>query len=426
MLDIVAVILGGGQGNRLFPLTRERAKPAVPFAGKYRLIDVPVSNCINSGINQMYVLTMFQSASLNSHLASAYRFDSFSKGFAHVLAAEQTRSGGTWFQGTADAVRQSLLHIADTPSRNILILSGDHLYRMDYSEFHQELVQAKADLALAVKPVTRVEAPDLGLLKIDETGRIIRFEEKPETEEALNEMMVDTTTLGLSPKAAEHRPCLASMGIYLFNTETLTELLMADPAQTDFGKHIIPGAIASHHVQAFCFKGHWADIGTVRSYYQANMDLVQPLPAFNLFDPDMPIYTHLQFLPGAKLNRASVEGSILSEGCIIEGAMVRDSILGLRTCVRPGATIEQSYIIGADTYQPGLKPGETPAPFIGIDQGAYVTRAIVDKNASIGAGAQLVNRENLQEYDDPEERFYIRDGIIVVPKNAVIPEGFVL
>ncbi len=425
MEEMVAVILGGGKGTRLFPLTRERSKPAVPLAGKYRLIDIPVSNCINSGVYQMHVLTMYQSASLNSHLTAAYRFDAFSRGFVQVLAAEQTDTSDEWFQGTADAVRQSFRHIMDRPSRNILILSGDHLYRMDYRDFLKVHHRTQADLSIAVKPVTRQEAPELGLLKIDKTGRIVKFVEKPSTDEALEDMRVDTTTLGLSSKAAEKRPFLASMGIYLFEAKTMQAALFEDPSKIDFGKHVIPSAIDKFHVQAFCFDGYWADIGTVSAFYEANMDLIHPLPQFNLFDPDMPIYTNTRYLSGAKLNRASVEAALLCEGCIVEGAMVRESILGVRSRVRPGSTIESSLIMGADFYQAGAKSEEPPPPFIGIGEGAYVRKAIVDKNASVGHGSQLTNRDNLDHYDDPEGRLYVRDGVIVVPKDARIPDGFV-
>jgi len=417
--DVVVVILGGGRGARLDPLTRRRSKPAVPIAGKYRLIDIPVSNCINSGMRQIYVITMFQSASLNNHLAAAYRFDQFSRGFVQVLAAEQTLSGGTWFQGTADAVRQCWIHIGNRPSERVLILSGDHMYRMDYSRFVAAHEESKADFCIAVMPVSREDAPELGILKVDETGRIVKFVEKPKTAEALDAMTSDTARFGLSAADAARRPFLASMGVYLFRTPILQSLLLADPAQTDFGKHIIPGAIAKHHVQAFCFNGYWADIGTVRAFYQANLDLVKPLPQFNLFDPFWPLYTNHRFLPGAKVNRASVEGSILCEGSIVDGAQVRDSILGVRSRVRPGATIDNSLIMGADYYQPG-----SVATPMGIGEGAYIKGAIIDKGAAVGRGAQLVNRENRDHYDDPEGRLYVRDGVIVVPKGAVVPDGF--
>lgn len=421
MHDTISVILGGGKGTRLFPLTKDRSKPAVPLAGKYRLIDIPVSNCINSGIMKIYVLTMYESASLNRHISNAFRFDAFSQGYVDILAAEQTREGGTWFQGTADAVRQSWKHIADkgVPGA-VLILSGDHLYRMDYREFKRVHDQANADFSIAVQPVTRAEAPELGLLKTDETGRIIQFAEKPQTDQELDAMMVDTTTFGLSPEEARKRPFLASMGIYLAKGTAMNELLHRDRSQTDFGKHIIPQAIVERHVQAYCFNGYWADIGTVGAFYEANLDLVRALPRFNLFDPLMPLYTHARYLPGAKINRASVEGALLCDGSIIDGGMVRDSLIGLRARVQPGATIEASYIMGGDYYQPN-----DGSPMMGVGEGSYIKRAIVDKNAAIGRGVQLVNRQNIETYDDPEGRFYVRDGIIIVCKNAIIPDGFV-
>jgi glucose-1-phosphate adenylyltransferase len=421
MKNIVAVILGGGQGSRLFPLTKDRSKPAVPIAGKYRLIDIPISNCINSEIRQIYVLTMFQSASLNAHVANTYRFDSFSRGFVSIIAAEQTHKGGTWFQGTADAVRQGWVHIHSRPSEHILVLSGDHLYRMDYADFSAAHEKSGADISIAVQPVTREEAPELGILKIDAHGRIVKFVEKPKTADALDAMRCDTTTFGLTPAQAAQRPYLASMGVYFFNTPVMDEVLKRDPKQTDFGKHIVPQAIAERHVNAYCFQGYWADIGTVGAFYEANLDLVRPNPKFDFFDPVAPIYTHARPLPGAKINHAQVEGSILCEGVLVEGATVVDSILGVRSRVWPGATLENSLIMGGDDYQSPTDRG----PRIGIGAGATVRRAIIDKDASIGAGAKLVNERNLKTHDDPNGQFFVRDGIIIVTKGGVIPEGFV-
>ncbi len=423
MENMVAVILGGGKGSRLFPLTKQRSKPAVGIAGKYRLIDIPISNCINSGITQMFVLTMYQSASLNNHISNAYRFDQFSKGFVQVLAAEQTAESSEWFQGTADAVRKTLPHLGHKKSNKglVLILSGDHLYRMNYRLFRDSHIRSNADISIAVMPVTREDAPELGVLKVDETGRITKFVEKPKTKEALDEMETDTSIFGLAPEEAAKRPFLASMGIYIFDPDTLSNLLMADPSRTDFGKEIIPQAIETHKMQAYCFDGYWADIGTIRAFYEANLDLVSPVPKFNLFDPTQPIYSNTRFLPGAKLNRASVEAAVLCDGTIVEGATVRDSILGTRSRVWHGAVIEESLIMGADFYQHGDDPG----PQIGINEGAYLKRCIIDKNASIGRYVQMVNRQGHNDYDDPEGRFHVRDGIIIVVKDAVIPEGFV-
>ncbi|UCF77813.1 MAG: glucose-1-phosphate adenylyltransferase [Candidatus Eiseniibacteriota bacterium] len=420
MKEITAVVLGGGRGTRLFPLTKDRSKAAVPFAGKYRMIDIPISNCINSEIRRIYVLTMYQSASLNSHIANTYRFDHFSTGFVGILAAEQTASGGTWFRGTADAVRQEWIHIGNYPSIHTLILSADHLYRMDYSELKDFHVDSGAAVTVAAYPVTREEAREVGVLKIDGAGRILDFVEKPESQDVIRQMETDTTLFGLSPEEAKRRPLLASMGIYLFDTPVLEELLKRDLAQTDFGRHIIPEAIRDLDVGAFCFKGYWTDIGTVRAFYEANMELVSHLPAFSLFDPLMPIYTHPRFLPGAKLNRASVECAVLCEGAIVDGAVVRDSILGVRARVRPGARIESSLVMGADFYQAGNSPG----PLIGIGEGSHVRRAIIDKNSSIGRDVRLLNESRVEQYDDPEGQFYVRDGIIVVVKGSVIPDGF--
>lgn len=421
MGNTVAVILGGGKGTRLYPLTKVRSKPAVSVAGTYRLIDIPISNCINSDINQIYVLTMYQSASLNNHISGAYRFDAFSKGFVQVLAAEQTAESTEWFQGTADAVRKAMPHLNYKKNNvdHVLILSGDHLYRMDYRDFRKTHVEKKADISIAVMPVSRQDAPELGVLKVDETGRIIKFVEKPKTQKLLDEMETDTTIFGLTKEQAKERPYLASMGIYIFDPETLSNLL-ADPKRTDFGKEIIPQAIETHRMQAYCFQGYWADIGTIRAFYDANLDLVKPVPQFNLFDPENPIYTNTRFLPGAKMNQASVEGSLLCHGSIIEGATVQGSIVGVRARICQGATIQNSLIMGADYYQ---EPNETP--LIGINEGAIIKRCIIDKNASIGKRVILQNSQNLEEYDDPEGRFYVRDGIIIVAKDAVIPDGFV-
>jgi glucose-1-phosphate adenylyltransferase len=423
MDNMVAVILGGGKGSRLFPLTKHRAKPAVSIAGKYRLIDIPISNCINSGITQMYVLTMYQSASLNNHISNAYRFDHFSRGFVQVLAAEQTADSNEWFQGTADAVRKTLPHLGYKRGNVglVLILSGDHLYRMNYRLFRDAHIRSHADISIAVMPVTRQEAPELGVLKVDDAGRIVKFVEKPRTPEALDEMTTDTSIFGLSPEEAARRPFLASMGIYIFDPAILTEVLADDPPRADFGKEIIPQAIGKYRMQAYGFDGYWADIGTIRAFFDANMDLVSPIPKFNLFDPSQPIYSNTTHLPGAKVNEASVQAALLCNGAIVERATVRDSILGSRTLVRHGAVIEECLVMGADFYQHGDDPG----PRVGINEGAYLKRCIVDKNASVGRYAQLVNRQSHSAYDDPEGRFYVRDGIIVVAKEAAIPVGFV-
>jgi len=317
-------------------------------------------------------------------------------------------------------VRQAWVHINSRHSEHILILSGDHIYRMDYAAFSTAHNNSGADISIAVQPVTREEAPELGVLKIDAKGRIVKFVEKPKTAEALEAMRCDTTMFGLSKEEAEKRPFLASMGVYLFNTPVMNEMLHRDVAQHDFGKNIVPQAIAERHVNAFCFQGYWADIGTVGAFYEANLDLVRPEPKFNFFDPAMPIYTHARPLPGAKVNDARVQRSILCEGVVVEGGTVSDSILGVRAHVSKGAIIENSIVMGADYYQTAADT----APRIGIGEGAVLRRAIVDKDASVGAGARLINAQNLTHYDDPNQQFFIRDGILLVTKGGVIPAHF--
>jgi glucose-1-phosphate adenylyltransferase len=422
MDDITAVVLGGGTGTRLYPLTRNRSKPAVPLAGIYRLIDVPVSNCINSDINRIYVLTQFNSASLNNHISSTYRFDTFSRGFVEVLAAEQTLSSSDWFQGTADAVRQVMPHVADFKARDVLILSGDHLYRMDYREFAKHHRETGADITIAVYPVPRSKAPDLGILHADSEGWITEFMEKPRGSE-LSSMKTDTRSLGLSATEARRRPYLGSMGIYIFRAEALVECLGKDVSSIDFAREIIPDALKSMKVSAFVFDGYWEDIGTIRSFYDAHMELLAPVPKMNLFDADSPIYTHPRFLPGSKIRKGEIERSMVNAGCIIEKATIRHSIIGLRSRIGEGVEIEDSLIFGADFYEldrSRKKKGSVP---IGIGPRSVIRRAVIDKNVRIGSDVILENRRKLRKYDDPEERFFVRDGIIVVPKNAVIPDN---
>jgi glucose-1-phosphate adenylyltransferase len=421
MSDTTAVILGGGRGTRLYPLTRNRSKPAVPLAGNYRLIDVPVSNCINSGIDRIFVLTQFNSASLNQHVANTYRFGMFSRGFVEILAAEQTFSSTTWFQGTADAVRQAIPHVYDRQSRDILILSGDHLYRMDYRHFIAHHRNRDADLTIAVHPVTSAQAHQLGILRADGKGRIAEFREKPRGK-ALAEMRTDTCSLGLDSAESRRRPYLGSMGIYLFRSEVLRDILDRNPGAIDFAKEIMPDALSSLRVQAFLYEGYWRDIGTIRAFYDAHMDLLRPVPPMNLFDSAFPIYTHPRFLPGSKIRRSTFERSILNAGCIIDRAVVRHSIIGLRSRIGAGAVIEDSLVFGADLYQLERRSAREGTP-IGIGPRSVIRRAIVDKNARIGQRVVLKNARRLRTYDDPEERFFVRNGIIVVPKDAVLPDG---
>jgi glucose-1-phosphate adenylyltransferase len=426
--NVVAVILGGGAGTRLFPLTKERAKPAVPLGGKYRLIDVPVSNCINSGITQIFVLTQFNSASLNRHIARTYRFSSFSTGFVEVLAAEQRIDSPEWFQGTADAVRQMIPHIRDWHINTVLILSGDHLYRMDYRKFLQRHFETNADITVSVIPCRPDEAEGFGLLKADEAGRIIEFKEKPKGD-ALEAMRVDTTKFGLSEEESQKRPFLASMGIYVFNYERLIEFLREDESRVDFGKEIIPSAIEKYNVQAHLFKDYWEDIGTIRAFYDANLDLASPLPKFNFFNTDAPIYTRSRYLPPSKVHNCDIDNSMISEGCILNGVYARNSIMGLRSRVDKGSRIENSIIMGSDFFesieeiQKNMNRGVPP---IGIGQNTVIRRAIIDKNTRIGSNVQLVNRDNVETAEGENGCYYIREGIIIVPKNATVKDGTVV
>ncbi len=421
MEDVTAVILGGGRGTRLFPLTRSRSKPAVPLAGNYRLIDVPVSNCINSGVDRIYVLTQFNSASLNQHISRTYRFDTFSEGFVEILAAEQTLTSSDWFQGTADAVRQALPHLTHYPCRDILILSGDHLYRMDYREFVRHHRETGADISIAVSPVSSTRAPELGILHANAKGWISEFREKPKGA-ALRRMKTDTNALGLAAGEARKHPYLGSMGIYLFRLDVLREALTRDSGIIDFAKEVIPQALSRGKVGAFIYKGYWEDIGTIKSFYEAHMDLVAIQPKFNLFDAVFPLFTHPRFLPGSKVNMGNIRRSILNAGCIIDRATIADSIIGIRSVIGDGARIDRSLILGADGYDPpDRKIGRLPR--MGIGPGTVIHRAIVDTNVRIGRDVVLRNLRKHRHYDDPQKRLFVRDGIIVVPKGAVIEDG---
>ncbi|HEX7330178.1 MAG TPA: glucose-1-phosphate adenylyltransferase [Pyrinomonadaceae bacterium] len=425
---LLAVILGGGAGNRLFPLTQQRSKPAVPLGGKYRLVDIALSNCINSDILRTFVLTQYNSASLNRHIAQTYRFSQFSNGFVEILAAEQTPESPQWFQGTADAVRQVLPHIRDWGIDTLLILSGDHLYRMDYRQFLERHHETNADVTVSVIPCEPRSASEFGLLKTDETGRIVEFKEKPKGEDLLS-MQVDTTKLGLDANDAQRRPFLASMGIYVFKYEHLEQLLAEDPSWMDFGKHVIPAAIKSRHVQAYMFDGYWEDIGTIGAFYRANLDLTSKIPKFNLFDAEAPVFTRTRYLPPSKIEETEINDSIISDGCIINGAKINNSVVGLRSRISKGVQIDSSFLMGADYYQTfeemrsDLVKG---LPRVGIGEGTVIRRAIIDKNARIGKNARLLNEAGVAEVDGPGGAFFIRDSIIIVPKNAVIADGTVI
>ena len=429
MKRVLSIILGGGAGTRLYPLTKQRAKPAVPLAGKYRLIDIPVSNCINSELYKIYVLTQFNSASLNRHIARAYTFPGFTDGFVEVLAAQQTPENPNWFQGTADAVRQYIWLLEEWDVDEYLILSGDHLYRMDYRLFVQRHRETGADITLSVVPISERLASDFGLMKIDNAGRIIDFSEKPKGDD-LRQMQVDTTILGLTKEQAQQQPYIASMGIYVFKKQVLINLLKSSLTQTDFGKEIIPAAAKDLNVQAYLFNGYWEDIGTIEAFYDANMALTkQPYPPFSFYDEEAPIYTRSRYLPPSKLLDCQVTESIIGEGCILKRCRIQHSVLGVRSRIEEGCTIDDTLIMGADFYQPFAEEKSqhesTQIP-LGIGANSTIRRAIIDKNARIGCDVQIINKDRVQEAEKESQGFYIRSGIVVVLKNAVIKDGTVI
>jgi len=426
---VLGIILGGGAGTRLYPLTKLRAKPAVPLAGKYRLIDIPVSNCINSEIFKIYVLTQFNSASLNRHIARAYSFSGFTEGFVEVLAAQQTKDNPSWFQGTADAVRQYLWLLQEWEVEEFLILSGDHLYRMDYREFVQRHRETNADITLSVVPMDEKRASDFGLMKIDKKGRVVDFSEKPKGAE-LKKMQVDTTVLGLDAIQAKQSPYIASMGIYVFKKDVLIQLLNKSLEQTDFGKEIIPSSAKDYNVQAYLYNGYWEDIGTIEAFYDANLALTQqPQPPFSFYDEQAPIYTRARYLPPTKLLDSHITESMIGEGSIIKECRISHSVLGIRSRIEAGCIIEDTLVMGADYYEPfverqcSLDKENIP---MGIGADTTIRRAIIDKNARIGQNVKIINKDRVQEAEREKQGFFIRNGIIVVFKNAVIPDGTVI
>jgi glucose-1-phosphate adenylyltransferase len=419
--EIVAVIMGGGAGTRLFPLTKDRAKPAVPLGGKYRLVDIPISNCINSDLRRIFVLTQFNSSSLHRHIQESYRFDQFSPGFVEILAAQQTPESVAWYQGTADAVRQNLIHLANYPYRLALILSGDQLYRMNFRALIARHVATDAEVTIATLPVRPETARAFGIMQVASDGRIIRFVEKPSEPDVLASLRVEWAALGDTEQPVEPDCLLASMGIYLFEREVLRDAL--DGAEADFGKHVIPQLIASRRVFAYLHQGYWEDIGTIRAFYEANLDLCEPLPRFNFYDATAPVFSHARYLPPTKVIKSRVERSVIADGCIINDASIEHSLIGVRSRIEAGATIRDSLLMGNDYY-------ETPerarhgAPAMGIGHGTIIERTIVDKNARIGSGVRITPDEKPAELDG--RNFYVRDGIVVIPKNAVIPDGTII
>jgi|TARA_B100001250_G_C19816438_1_gene798691 glucose-1-phosphate adenylyltransferase len=422
MSRVLAVVMGGGQGARLFPLTLERSKPAVPLAGKYRLVDIPISNCINSRLNEVYLLTQFNSASLHRHISHSYKFDHFSRGFVEILAAEQTPTSDTWYQGTADAVRKNLNHLLNNDFEHLLILSGDQLYRMDFREIIASHIEKEAEVTVATIPVDRERAAGFGIMHNDETGRITRFVEKPDTDEALDSLRV---TKDPEDQKLGTDQYLASMGIYVFKRATLVELLKNE--QADFGKHIIPSAIDSHRVYSYTYKGYWEDIGTIRSFYEANLDMVSTIPKFNFFQMEMPIYTRPRFMPASKINGAAIDQAIISDGCIIDRSRISQSLVGIRCLLSPGCRVHRSVLMGADFYETDASKSDSKSkgiPLVGVGENTRIESAIIDKNARIGANC-VISPEGKPDHFDGEN-YYVREGIAIVPKGAVIPDGTIL
>ena len=412
----LAIIMGGGAGTRLFPLTKDRAKPAVPLGGKYRLVDIPISNCLNSGMRSIYVLTQFNSMSLHRHIQASYKFDNFSRSFVEILAAQQTPEASRWYQGTADAVRQNMRYFLERPFEFYLILSGDQLYRMDFRVLLHQHIRSGAEITLATKPVRREQASDFGIMLSGEDRRITRFVEKPKDLAVLDELKISGELLAGIQRQRDEELFQASMGIYVFNRDVLVECLQND--LVDFGKHVIPAAIENRNVGAFIFDGYWEDIGTIRAFYEANLDLTDIVPDYSFFEASAPIYTHPRFLPGSKINGAALRQSIISDGCIISDAHLDRCVVGIRSIIHSGATIRNSVVMGADYYEPDS--GGKIA--VGIGRNCVIDRAIIDKNARIADGAVITPEGKPDDFD--AENYYIRDGIVVIPKDATIPPGF--
>jgi glucose-1-phosphate adenylyltransferase len=417
--------MGGGQGKRLFPLTKERAKPAVPLAGKYRLVDIPISNCINSGLRRIYLLTQFNSASLHRHISQSYKFDHFSGGFVEILAAEQTYADASWYQGTADAVRKNGIHFRNHDWDYLLILSGDQLYRMDFRNIINQHVESDAEITIATIPVNRKEAQALGIMQMDESSRITRFVEKPKDPAVLDSLKIPTDwypRLGIEGNAELF---LGSMGIYVFNREVIFRLL--DNTLTDFGKDIIPQAIQTQRVFSSVFQGYWEDIGTIRAFFEANLDVTNELPRFNFFDMAAPIFSRPRFLPGSKINGAQIDHAVISDGCIINRAVIAHSIVGLRCFVGSGTVLNRTILLGSDYYESLasiVEHEKAGKPRIGVGVNTRIENTIVDKNARIGDNVVISPAGKPENVDHPD--YYIRDGIVIIPKSGVIPHGTVI
>lgn len=421
----IALILGGGRGTRLFPLTKIRAKPAVPLAAKYRLIDIPISNCINSGLNRAYVLTQFQSESLHRHLRQTYSFDHFSGGFVELLAAQETvEEGSDWYQGTADAVRKNLVHLEESWIEHVLILSGDQLYRMDFRDMMRTHIESGADATIAGIPVSRSDASALGIMQVDDSGQVRGFVEKPQTEEELATVRMDPSWIDERGIPSNGRDCLASMGLYIFNKSMMVDLLRST-SHEDFGKEVFPEAINSHKVQVHLFDGYWEDIGTIRAFYEANLSLASKAPPFDIRNRNAPIFSRPRYLPPTIIGDATIRGSLVADGCRIgDNVTIENSVIGLRTVIGDNVTIKDSVVMGADYIEPveSRLPGQLP---IGIGNNSVIAGTILDKNCRIGEGVKITNAKGVENQGE-DEPLQVRDGIPIVVKNGQIESGFTI
>jgi glucose-1-phosphate adenylyltransferase len=428
MHDVLSLILGGGRGTRLYPLTMLRSKPAVPIAGKYRLIDIPISNCINSGLNRIYVLTQFLSVSLHRHIGNTYKFDPFSRGFVEVLAAQQTNEAADWYQGTADAVRQQIRYVHEDGCRDVLILSGDQIYRMDFHKLITSHRDSKADITIAVLPVSSEQAANFGLVRLDDGGRVNGFVEKPKTPDEQAPWRTPAEWLERREIKSAGRPFLASMGIYLFTRDSLFRTLNEPPLATDFGKEIFPRSISKYHVQAHLFDGFWEDVGTVKAYHEASLELTRKDPPFDFHSNEGVIYTRMRYLPASRVHNASLDQCLLGDGCLVQdGAKIQRCILGIRTRIGPNVSLRDTVIIGADYF-------ETPAdvadnqrrgiPNLGVGAGTVIENAILDKDARVGANVRIANQDKIQNAEG--KNYVIREGIVVIPKGAIVLDGTVI
>jgi glucose-1-phosphate adenylyltransferase len=428
MHDVLSLILGGGRGTRLYPLTKLRSKPAVPVAGKYRLIDIPISNCINSGLNRIYVLTQFLSVSLHRHIANTYKFDPFSRGFVEVLAAQQTNEAADWYQGTADAVRQQIRYVAEDACKEVLILSGDQLYRMDFRRLFQTHRQSGADATIAVLPVPKSQTTGLGLVRVDEAGRVNGFIEKPQSDAALEPVRMSEEWLAARGIQARGRPYLASMGIYAFKRDALLELLTAKPLATDFGKEVFPRSMRSHKVCAHVFDGYWEDLGTIKAYHEASLALAGDDPPFDFHSPEGVIYTRMRFLPASRMSGATVEQCLISDGCVVQpGADLRRCVIGIRSRIGRNSTLRDTVLIGADRFETDaerLVNRQRGVPDLVVGDNVVIERAILDKDCRIGNHVRIVNHSGAVDYES--DNYVIREGIVTIPRGSVVPDGTVI